>query len=381
MIDDLTMQARYCEATSPLYAALFAHLADLFEARSAGQPAPELVGFFATIDACWRDRNFTAWFERPLLLAGAIHEQALLGEAPTIAPYYASCGGQYDLAQRKTLGQAVTKTLCARHQAMIPFLSQNTIQTNESSRGMTWLLPLLTRWRQQRPAATLIELGCSAGLGLVADHYGYRITGPAEREWTKEGAPLFEIALEGRGADKALSSLAGLDDLSAAIQSRIGCDLNPLDCRDENQKRVLEALIWPDNAPRLARLHAAIHTQQHSGIQFKAGDMVACVRQLAETAFTDTPMICLFNTVATCYLNDEHYRRLRKAIAAAFHDQWASKDCLWIEFEIPRSDECLPDFALGAEQLIKTHVRDGQGGLTTDYFGAAAAHPKVINIY
>ncbi len=381
MIDDLRLQADYCQKTSPLYAALYTYLAALYQDRADGRADPDLQGFFETVDQCWGGRRFTAWFERPLLLAGALHEQALWGHAPALSPFYASCSGFFSPSQSNAYGQAVRQVLRERHRAMVPFLSQETIQTNETSRGLAWLLPLLTHWQKARPAVTLIELGCSAGLGLVADGYGYRVHGPSEQIWAQEGDPKFEVALCGPGADHALALLADMPALSAAIRARIGCDLNPLDCRQENQKRILEALIWPDNAPRLARLRAAIKTQDQYDLCFERGDMVACVKHLSARSFADTPMVVLFNTVASCYLDDDHYAALRHAIGAVFNGPWADKDCLWVEFEMPRTDEDLPDYAQGQEQLIKLHRLDGQGGLQTDYFGAAMAHPTEIEIF
>ena len=381
MIDDLRLQADYCQATSPLYATLYEYLATLYQDRADGRADPALHGFFETVDQCWRGRSFAAWFERPLLLAGALHEQALLGHAPALTPFYASVGGSFSPAQSGAYGHAVHQVLGERHREMVPFLSQETIQTNETSRGLAWLLPVLAHWQKARPAVTLIELGCSAGLGLVADGYGYRVHGAAGLVWSQEGDPCFGVTLSGGGAKRAHSSLAFLPDLSAAMGARIGCDFNPLDCRHESQKRILEALIWPDNAPRLARLRAAIKTQDQYDLRFERGDMVVCVERLSARSFANTPMVVLFNTVASCYLDDDHYAALHHAIGAAFNGPWADKDCLWVEFEMPRTGEDLPDFAQGQEQLIKLHRPDGQGGLQTDYFGAATAHPTEIEIF
>ncbi|MDQ7019349.1 MAG: DUF2332 domain-containing protein [Robiginitomaculum sp.] len=381
MIDDLRLQADYCQKTSPLYAALYTHLAALYQDRADGRADPDLQVFFETVDHCWAGRSFTAWFERPLLLAGAIHEQVLQGNAPELSRFYASCGGDFSPSQSEALGNAVSQVLGDRHRHMVPFLSQETIQTNETSRGLAWLLPVLAYWQKARPDITLIELGCSAGLGLVADGYGYRVHGPAERVWAQEGDPNFEVTLGGAGAEQAFASLADMPALSAAITRRIGCDLNPLDCRQENQKRILEALIWPDNAPRLARLRAAIKTQDQYDLCFERGDMVACVKHLSARSFANTPMVVVFNTVASCYLDDDHYTTLCRAIADTFNGPWADKECVWVEFEMPRTGEALPDFAQGQEQLVKVHRPDGKGDLGTHYFGAAMAHPTEIEIF
>ena len=382
MIDDLQRQARYCQSTSPLYAALFAILTGICRAHDEGQDDVALKGFFEILGHCWQGRRFTAWFERPLLLAGAIHEQVLCGHAPELARFYATCGGQFDAAQAGALAGALQTALMKRHQAMAPFLSQPGIQTNESARGLTWLLPLLAHWRAaDRPPLSLIELGCSAGLGLVADHYGYQVALPDDQLWTQKGAPSFALRVQGRGAARAGVDLTDMAALGKAVKTRTGCDLRPLDCADANQKRLLEALIWGDNAPRLERLRAAMATRTGTMLRFERGDMVDCVQQLAQSPAAYAPMICTFNTIASCYLDDAHYGRLRAAIAAAFHGPWADKDCLWIEFEMPRAGEALPNHARDGEVLIRVHERGAGSGLQTRYFGAAAAHPETITVF
>jgi hypothetical protein len=381
MTDDLMLQAQYCKASSPLYSALFETLAGFYKARKAGRSDPALRGFFEAVDRCWRGRTFNNWFERPLLLAGALHEQTLQGHAPALSYYYASCGGNFSPSQTPAFAEAVKTVLIERHRQMVLFWAQTTIQTNETSRGLSWLLPLLAHWQKDRPAISLIEFGCSAALGLVADQYGYQVGLQGGAQWQQDGAPLFNLSLTGKGAPNALASLADMQAMRAAITRRVGCDLNPLDCRDEHQKRILEALIWPDNVPRLERLRTAIKTQNNSALSLETGDMVDCVQRLSRQSFDDMPMICIFNTIASCYLDDAHYARLRETITTAFHDPWANKDCLWIEFEMPRMGEELPDFAKDKETLIKMHRRGEAGDLQTRYFGAAKAHIAQIEIF
>ncbi|MFQ5436798.1 MAG: DUF2332 family protein, partial [Anaerolineae bacterium] len=60
----------------------------------------------------------------------------------------------------------------ARRAALAPFLQTATVQTNETGRGLAWLLPLLyTGWE----GAHLVDLGASAGLNLAADGRHYQL--------------------------------------------------------------------------------------------------------------------------------------------------------------------------------------------------------------
>jgi hypothetical protein len=49
------------------------------------------------------------------------------------------------------------------------------IQTNETARGVLWLVPAALL---QIEAAHLVELGASAGLNLLADHRGFTLRWP-----------------------------------------------------------------------------------------------------------------------------------------------------------------------------------------------------------
>ncbi len=113
-------------------------------------------------------------------------------------------------------------------------------QTNEVARCAT-LLPLLLALPQ--PIA-LFEVGASAGLCLLADRYRYDFgeggIGPSASPVT--------LRCECRGPDTPLPTRL------PEVVWRAGSDLDPIDVQDEDAVRWLEALIWPGEGDRLARL-------------------------------------------------------------------------------------------------------------------------------
>ena len=67
--------------------------------------------------------------------------------------------------------------ILARREPLAAFIRSANVQTNETGRGLAWLLPVACLgW----PAVHLVELGASAGLNLVAERRGYRLMDAAD---------------------------------------------------------------------------------------------------------------------------------------------------------------------------------------------------------
>jgi hypothetical protein len=142
-----------------------------------------------------------------------------------------------------------------RQDALRAAMLAHAMQTNEPGRCAV-LLPVLARL--PGPLA-LIEVGASAGLCLLPDHYGYdygggRILQPeaGRQDAGRLGAappPVFPCAV-----DAATPVPAALP----RIAWRAGLYLDPLDLGDPGRVAWLEALVWPEQAERLARLRAAV---------------------------------------------------------------------------------------------------------------------------
>ncbi len=387
MIRDLQKQIDYCRGVSPLYGDIFQTFLTFSLAHESGEGDPQLVPFFKALDAVRAKRVFVSWIEVPLLLAGALHHLALIGKSPAMAGYYATCGGGYEAKERDALARTIRQTLIDFPDEITSFVRDNYVQTNETGRGLGWLLPLLSRWRGPGQDIILVELGCSAGLGLIADHYGYDLAVPDGR-WRAEGSPHFCHKIEAIDAGYPRALLDKMPLLRGAITHRIGCDHNPLDCRKTADKDLLEALIWGDNAPRLERLRAAIKTQipfwQNGSISQVRGDIAAAVPALAADAAAlaqEGALIFFFNTIASCYLDNAHYARLKAAIEQAFSGPLGDFECLWVEMEMPRDNEALPDFAQDHEVLLRRHECAARGVLETRYFGATQAHPHTFWLF
>jgi hypothetical protein len=189
-------------------------------------------------------------------------------------------------------------------------LQQRLTQTNEVGRCAP-LLPILARLPQ--PLA-LVEVGTSAGLNLHPERYHYRYgdvpVGPAE------SAVRLECATEGS---------VPLPARMPEVVWRAGLDLNPLDVRDEADLSWLEALIWPEQEHRLARLRAAAAVARTDPPLLVRGDLTTDLPELAAQAPRDATLV-VFHTSAVAYVADERARRSFVDQVTALPGHWISSE-------------------------------------------------------
>ena len=119
-------------------------------------------------------------------------------------------------------------------------------QTNEPGRCAA-LLPVLAGLPE--PLA-LLEVGASAGLCLLPDFYAYDYGGAlVAPEVQRLTSPVFTCAI---------NAATPVPTRPPRVVWRAGLDLNPVDLADPAEVAWLEALVWPEQTDRLARLRAAI---------------------------------------------------------------------------------------------------------------------------
>ena len=176
--------------------------------------------------------------------------------------------------------------LLANRDAVAALMRSRSTQTNEPARCAT-LLPLLARLPQ--PLA-LIEVGASAGLCLLPDHYGYdygshRIT----------GTPMFRCAV---------NDATPIPKSAPQIVWRAGLDLNPLDISNREQIAWLETLVRPEQTQRLANLRAAIKVAAAVRPRIVEGDLLgdAFAQLCAETPKDAT--LVIFHSAVLAYVSD-----------------------------------------------------------------------------
>lgn len=164
-------------------------------------------------------------------------------------------------------------------------------QTNEPGRCAT-LLPALAA--VPGPLA-IIEVGCSAGLCLAPDRYGY--------EWATSSG-VHELAPDAPATTLAcrVDGPAPLPKTMPEIVWRAGIDLNPLDPANQDDAAWLTSLVWPGQEEREHRLRDCLTAVSSVPILRVRGDLIEELGPLVALAPRDATVV-VFHSAVLAYLH------------------------------------------------------------------------------
>lgn len=316
-------QQAFTAGYSPLYAQLFGIVADWMDAGPGSDPL---------MDWLVRAAAGRSTFDVPLLLLAGLHRDILAGRAElqALAQYFPSVGGTLS-PQEGDIAACLRQALVASRDRLAAFLRTATVQTNETARGLCWLLPVCSPgWE----SIHVVDLGASAGLNLVADRRHYRLLDGASSEVVMElgcGPPV-QFSVTGVGP-----FVPPPRRVPPIVRSRTGCDLVPCVLRSAADERALAAFVWGDQLQRLAQLYQgidALHRVNQTDVPVRLypadlPDQLPLFLEERISPLADGPVV-LFNTYLTTYLRDKG-ASLRSHIA-----KWALRHAypvLWLQWE------------------------------------------------
>ncbi|HEX8281926.1 MAG TPA: DUF2332 domain-containing protein [Pyrinomonadaceae bacterium] len=242
----------------------------------------------------------------PNLFFSAVHFLLLKGARHPLANFYESVGGTASAEDADPL--PAFRDFCReRRETLIGLISTRIVQTNEIGR-YACLVPafgIVSRMAAGRPLAT-VEVGASAGLGLLWDKYGYDYG--AGGRCGDDDSPVQNFC-ESRGplpppVPRTLPPVA----------SRVGLDLNPLDVRDREAALWLHALVFPEHRGRAERLSRALELARRDPPRVLAGDAA----ELLASALHEVPEgapVCVFNSFTLTQLPDAARGLLLRTLA------------------------------------------------------------------
>ena len=290
-----TPEMGYLREREPVYALLLDLLNDLL----AGD-------FGARLAAAWANREMHATYARPLLLLCALRYDALSDLDHPLHAALAESPPRIDAVSAAALEAATAPERTRFWQA----LRERTVQTNETTRAVTWLWPAaLLAAAGERRAIALVDIGTSAGLNLTADAL----------------PPLWQ------DATGAAIAIAPRPDVAL----RLGFDIAPLDVRDSDAARWLRAAVWPSDT-RHARLEQAIACFTAATARADAPRLVACALPEVPAqldALAREPLILCMQSIVRDYLplaaRDRYEAEMR-----AFLLRRTPFAALWAELEM-----------------------------------------------
>ena len=290
IIDAFDQQRSWCEQLgSPLYARLLAIARDDIE---EGGVVAEVVGDFP-------DDPLGAALS--LRFMGGVHRIVLMGVAPKLARHYPSVGGEP--AYETVLGDFLD-TVHA-HKGYLRDALSIAPQTNEVGRSAALLLALGTAAAGLRGSVRLLEIGAAAGLNLHLDRYRYEF---GSWSWGSENSPV-TVAAEWRGDPPRIP--AALD-----IIERRGCDVAPIDVRDEAARLRALSFVWPDQVERFDRTRAALQLAANEPVAIDRADAADWLDEQLATEHTDTITV-VQQSVMWQYVDVATQQRIDQVIEAA----------------------------------------------------------------
>nr|WP_273482782.1 DUF2332 domain-containing protein [Kribbella italica] len=355
------MQAIACEELgSPLYADLLRRLVDDYEL--GGVTTRVLAGHE-------QDPGPSAL---ALRLLGSVHRLVLAGEAPELAVFYPSTGGEWD----PVLGWEAFEQVLQSRGAELQNLLGQAPQTNEVGRA-TALYGGLLRLHEVVPLPVrLFEIGASGGLNLRADCFRYEAAVDASQVGTTAsgadpaaspatpgaGLTTSQVGTTASGADPRTSLAAptasGADlttsqvsttpntpsDESVPAQTlvfgapnspvvftdawsgrpmipapdlriaeRVGSDISPVNPLTPDGALTLTSYVWPDMTDRLNRLRGALEIARAVPADVHREDAVSFLRNLE---LSEGHVTVVWHSVMWQYLTPADQTAADAAIAA-----------------------------------------------------------------
>jgi hypothetical protein len=247
----------------------------------------------------------------PLRIAGGLHALVLNNTAPALAGVYPPHQPS-DEALRATVLDALSM-----HERFLLDWIDSPPQTNEVRRSAALIAGARVALRHFDLPIRLSELGASAGLNMMWDHYALEIGG--ERFGPNVPAVLLTPEWEGAVPPHA----------NVVIADRAGVDLNPLDASRGDHLLRLMAYLWADQPERLQITRAAASVQTQMPARGDAIDWLA-------TRLSAAPqgrLHLIQNTVAWQYFPAASQARGRALIEAAGTQARANRPLAWLSME------------------------------------------------
>jgi len=288
----------------------------------------------------------------PLRLAGGFHDLFRRGVEPGLGDIYRG-----EVTDQATVDRIVSEIVVRHDAELLPWF-ESPPQTNEAGRSASFVAAL--HWLASRvaPHFELNEIGSSAGMNLLIDRYRYDLggvtSGPADAPVTI--CPIWN------GPPPPANPFT--------IHSVQGCDIQPIDVRDDAAANRLMAYIWPEMPERFARMEAGIQMIRDRAVNLVQADAADFVEARLATPQQSGTTRVLMHSIVWQYLPDIVQARISSAIQQAASNATPDKPLAWIALETNR-----------ATFRHELKVRYWPGGGEPVLLGEAHAHGAWVKSY
>ncbi len=295
----------------------------------------------------------------PLRLAGALHAlKRRDGYAPLSAFY-----PPHDTKIGDDALWAAIENAMKLHYSFILEWMTSPPQTNEVRRSNALIGGFLeVAHRFGLPLSTL-ELGASAGLNLHWSRYRFRF---GERMFGPEDSSV-HLTPDWRGDPPWL-------DGTVTVASVAGCDLNPLDPADPDDRERLMAYIWADQSDRLERTAAALDLAAALPVRVEKADAADWLgRRLAMRPDNVATVVC--HSIVWQYFPDDVKAEAEALIRQAGLRASAKAPLAWLRME---ADGRAPGAAVTLTLWPSRKLSDGAAGARERVVARADFHGRWV---
>ncbi len=264
------------------------------------------------------------------------------------------------IATRRTQTNEVGRSGCIA--ASFQYLSHRPVNRHAT---------VATNGEGKRPLAW-IDLGASAGLNLLLDHF--RINYRTEASTRSLGPSDASVVVN--------TDAVGLPDFDGlplpSISWRVGVDRAPINVVDQAEARWLEACVWPSNVARADRLRSALALAQLHEPSMITADAVAGLGQAIEQAPVNAELV-ITTTWVWFYLPDDVRTALIELMRTAGRPvRWVSLEAAGVVSGFDLGD-LPPGKTLTFSSVLGLHSFDGFGHQSAEMLGWSHPHGDWIN--
>jgi hypothetical protein len=306
LADACRMQADWCvQLGSPFYHELLTRIAaDVLDSG-----------------VCWKvlesHRGDSGRSLLPLRFLAGIHRLVLENRVGNLAQYYPSVGGVANAAE----AWPVWIEQLERHGEELRTRLPKTVQTNEVTRCCALLPGFLAVARRTALPLRLLEIGCSAGLNLRWDRFGYSTAHGVLGD--SQSAVQFRDGFAGKAPPPGVR---------VSVAERCGCDLNPVDPDTEEGRLTLLSFVWPDQVERVRQLSNAIQIAREVPAKLDCSDALAWLEsQLAQSRPGVSSVV--FHSLVLAYLTPEARECAVRLLDDAGRRASTEAPLAWLSFE------------------------------------------------
>lgn len=312
----------------------------------------------------------------PVLLFASVHYLLLGQPTDPLAQHYPNISALGEnrissgsLDPGPAAGDEFVRFIRQHRDAIAALLETRTTQTNEVGRCNWFLFPLALIERDVGPMAR-VDIGSSAGLTLLFSLMTFDIHATSHVYGAAHGHPRRMV---GDGRNLTLRcDVRGQPPIPEHVPQvvwSVGLDASPIDVRNSDEVRWLEACVWPDQGERFTRLEQAVDLARQHDVRVEVGDAVTNVADFVERAGHHGHPVVTTSWVMN-YLSSPQ----RLDFIAELNRIGVARDLSWIIAESPRETPELPVASHADEDITVISLVTWRNGLRLSR-RLATAHP------